>query len=105
MADHVTDKDFEEKVLKSDSPVLVDFYAEWCGPCKAMAPLIDELAKDYEGKAGVLKLNVDENPESSQKYGVMSIPTLVLFKGGEEVERMSGTVPKDALAEKLDSLL
>jgi len=104
MATHVTDKDFEDKVLKSKIPVLVDFYADWCGPCKAMAPIIEEAAKTYKGKVNVFKLDVDKSPDSAQKYGVMSIPTLVYFKGGKEVDRSSGALPKEALAERLDGL-
>lgn len=104
MAQHVTDKDFEDKVLKSTLPVLVDFYAEWCGPCKAMAPIIDEIASEYEGKANVFKLNVDENQASAQKFAVMSIPTLIFFKDGEVAEQNSGTMPKTKIAEKLDAL-
>ncbi len=86
----VTDQDFETKVLKSTAPVMVDFYAEWCGPCKLAAPVIDKLADKYKGKLTIAKIDVDANQGSSGKYGVMSIPTVIFFKDGKEVERMSG---------------
>jgi len=86
----VTDQDFEAQVLKSELPVVVDFYAEWCGPCKMAAPLIDKLADKYQGKVNLFKLNVDENQETSQKYGIMSIPCMIGFKGGSEVDRKVG---------------
>ncbi len=86
----VTDQDFETKVLKSTVPVMVDFYAEWCGPCKLAAPVIDKLADTYKGKLTIAKIDVDANQGSSGKYGVMSIPTVIFFKDGKEVERMSG---------------
>jgi thioredoxin 1 len=105
MANVVTDQNFQEEVLNSSTPVLVDFYAEWCGPCKMIAPIIDELAGEYEGKAKIVKVNVDESPSTAQGFGVMSIPTLIFFKGGAEVDRITGALPKDVLAEKLDSLL
>lgn len=105
MAQIVTDQNFADLVLKSKVPVLVDFFAEWCGPCKMIAPSIDEIAKDYDGKALVVKLNVDESMDTAQTFGVMSIPTLVFIKDGEEVDRVTGALPKDALQEKLDSLL
>lgn len=89
-APHFTDQDFEEKVIKSALPVMVDFYADWCGPCKLAAPIIDELAESYAGKVVIGKLDVDENQESAMKYGVMSIPTVIMFKGGQEVDRMVG---------------
>lgn len=103
MADHVTDQDFDEKVLKSDKPVMVDFYAEWCGPCKMLAPIVDELAKE-EGDVKVVKLDVDSNQATAQKYGVMSIPQMLFFKGGEEVNRLTGAVPKDTILEALESV-
>jgi thioredoxin 1 len=105
MANVVTDQNFQEEVLNSSTPVLVDFYAEWCGPCKMIAPIIDELAGEYEDKAKIVKVNVDESPSTAQGFGVMSIPTLIFFKGGAEVDRITGALPKDVLAEKLDSLL
>ncbi len=96
-----TDENFEAEVLKSDIPVLVDFYAEWCGPCKMMAPVIEELAKEYEGKWKIGKLNVDEAPNMSQQYGIQSIPTLLFFKDGEVVNKKMGAQSKDALKELL----
>lgn len=92
----VTDKDFEEKVLKSDTPVLVDFWAPWCGPCKMAEPVLEELSDEYEGKVDIVKLNVDNNQQTAQKYGVMSIPTTVLIKDGEEVGRQVGFAGKAA---------
>lgn len=89
-APHFTDQDFEDKVLKSDKPVLVDFYAEWCGPCQLAAPIIDQMSEEYAAKAVIGKLNVDENNATAAKYGVMSIPTVILFNGGKEVERKVG---------------
>ena len=86
----LTDQDFEEKVLKNKLPVMVDFYADWCGPCKLAAPVIDKLSETYQGKLVIGKLDVDANQTTSGKYGVMSIPTVIFFKGGVEVERMSG---------------
>lgn len=105
MATVVTDQNFDAEVLQSSTPVLVDFYADWCGPCQMIMPIIAQLADEYEGKAKVVKVDVDASPETAQKFGVMSIPTLIFFKGGEEVDRLNGALPKDALAEKLDSLL
>lgn len=100
----LTDKNFEAEVLKSDVPVLVDFWAPWCGPCKVLGPVIEELAKDFDGKpVKIAKMNVDESAVTPGKYGVMSIPTLILFKGGEPIDQMVGVQPKDKLAEKLDS--
>lgn len=100
-----TDENFETEVLQSDIPVLVDFYADWCGPCKMMGPVIEEIAREYEGKAKVGKLNTDENPEMSQKYRVMSIPTMLIIKGGEVKETIMGAVPKIEVTEKLDKVL
>ncbi|GAX89949.1 thioredoxin TrxA [Effusibacillus lacus] len=103
MADNVvkvTDQTFEQ-TIQSDKPVLVDFWAEWCGPCKMMAPVLDELAADYQGKLTVAKLNVDENPAASQKFGIMSIPTLLLFKNGQVVKTFVGYMSKKDLADKL----
>lgn len=99
-----TDSNFESEVLKSDKPVLVDFWAEWCGPCRMIAPMIEELANDYDGKAVIAKLNVDENPNVSMKFGIRSIPTLLVFKNGEVVDQVVGAVPKNVLSEKLDAL-
>jgi len=105
MALEITDANFEEVVLKSDKPVLVDFWAEWCGPCRMVGPVVDELATEYDGKAVVGKVNVDENPEISAKYGIRSIPTLLYIKNGEVVDRAVGVSPKANLAEKLDAQL
>ena len=89
-ATHVKSDDFDSKVLKADKPVLVDFYADWCGPCKMAEPVLNKLADEFKGKVEIMKLNVDDNQEISQQYGVMSIPTVVLFKEGKEVERKIG---------------
>ncbi|TYP51673.1 thioredoxin [Thermosediminibacter litoriperuensis] len=97
----LTDDNFEQEVLKSDVPVLVDFWAPWCGPCRMMAPVIDELATEYEGKIKVGKLNVDENPNSAGAYGVMSIPTLILFKDGQPAKKMIGFRPKKEIIAEL----
>ena len=97
MAKAFNDDNFDEEVLRSDKPVLVDFFAEWCGPCKMMAPVIDELAGEMEGTAVIGKLNVDEAPQTAAKYGVQSIPTVIVFKGGEEVNRSVGFKNKEDL--------
>ncbi len=97
----VTDATFEAEVLKADLPVLVDFWAAWCGPCKMIAPVVEELARDYAGKLKVCKLNVDENNQTAAQFGIMSIPTLMLFKDGQPVERLIGYMPKAKLVEKL----
>lgn len=104
-AAHFTSDDFDQKVLKSDKPVLVDFYAEWCGPCKMAAPIIDELADEYDGKAVIGKVDVDEYNELAGNYGVMSIPTVVMFKGGEEVDRKTGFAGKEGYEEMLKEVL
>jgi thioredoxin 1 len=104
MAHKFTDDNFEQEVLKSQVPVLVDCYADWCGPCKMMAPVIEELAADYEGSVKVGKLNVDEAPGISSKYRVMSIPTLLLIKDGEVVDTIVGAVPKAQLTDKLEKI-
>lgn len=98
----ITDSNFEE-IINSDTPVLVDFWAEWCGPCKMIGPVVEELAGDYDGKAVVGKVNVDENPNVSAKFGIRSIPTLLVFKGGEIVDKQIGAVPKQVLADKLEA--
>jgi len=100
----ITDTNFEE-VINSDKPVLVDFWAEWCGPCKMIGPVVEELASDYEGKAVIGKVDVDNNPEVSAKFGIRSIPTLLVFKGGEIVDKQVGAVPKGVLSQKLDAQL
>lgn len=102
---HVTDGDFEQVVLKAAGPVLVDYWAEWCGPCKMIAPILDELSKDYKGKLTVVKINIDENPQTPQRYGVRGIPTLMIFKGGEVDATKVGALPKGQLAEFIDSNL
>lgn len=101
----VTDATFEAEVLKSDKPTLIDFWASWCAPCKAIAPLLDELAAEYEGKVKVTKMNVDENPMTPSKFGVRGIPTLILFKSGQVVEQKVGAVPKAQLADMLKKAL
>lgn len=100
-----TDSNFETDVLKSDVPVLVDFWAVWCGPCRLIAPVIEELAGEYEGKAKVGKLDVDNNQQSAINYGVRSIPTLLIFKGGKVVDTIIGAVPKTNIVQKLNSHL
>ena len=101
----VTDSEFEAEVLNSDKPVLVDFWAEWCGPCKAIAPPLDELAADYGDRLKVVKVDIDENQEMAQQFGIRSIPQLLVFKDGNEVDRMVGVVPKKQLSEKIDTHL
>jgi thioredoxin 1 len=100
---HVTDGDFNETVLNAEGPVLVDYWAEWCGPCKMIAPVLDDIAADYAGKLKVVKLNIDENPETPQHYGVRGIPTLMLFKGGEVEATKVGALNKSQLAAFIDS--
>lgn len=97
----MTDANFEAEVLKSDTPVLVDFWAVWCGPCKMIAPTVEELANEYQGKLKVGKVDVDSNQQVAQKFGVRSIPTLLIFKGGRVVDQVVGAVPKRALVDKL----
>lgn len=100
--DDVSDATFEEAVLKADTPVLIDFWATWCAPCKAIAPTLEELAKDYDGKIKVVKMNVDDNPSTPGKYGVRGIPTLILFKGGEIVDQLVGAIPKAQIKDLLE---
>lgn len=101
----VTDATFEEKVLKSQVPVLVDFWAPWCGPCRMIAPIVEELAREYDGRVQVAKVNTDDSPEWASRFGVYGIPTLIVFKGGEEADRVVGVVPKKALQQKLENAL
>lgn len=101
----LTDETFEQEVLKAELPVLVDFWAPWCAPCQMVGPIVEELASEYEGKVKVCKLNVDEGHQTASRYGVMSIPTLIIFKGGEVVDQIIGAVPKQQLSAKLDKAL
>lgn len=105
MAVEFTDSNFDELVLNSDKPVLVDFWAEWCGPCRMVGPIVEELASEYEGKAVIGKVNVDNNQEIAGKFGIRNIPTLLVFKGGEVVDKQVGVVPKTVLAGKIDAQL
>jgi len=100
-----TDANFENEVLKSDQPCLVDFWAEWCGPCRMVGPVVEEIAKDYGGRLKVGKLNVDQNGQTAAKYGIMSIPSLLLFKQGKVVDQIVGAVPKKQMVEKIDKIL
>lgn len=101
-ANEITDTNFETDVLGSDKPVLVDFWAEWCGPCRMIAPTVEAVAEEYQGKAGVFKMNVDENMNIPQQFGIRGIPTLILFKGGQEQERIVGAVTREAITRVID---
>ena len=103
MAVEITDSNFKDVVLASDKPVLVDFWAEWCGPCRMIGPLVEELHKEYEGKAVIGKVNVDDNPQISATYGIRNIPTILFFKNGEVVDKQVGAVPKNILSGKIDA--
>jgi thioredoxin 1 len=96
---HVTDNTFEQEVIKSERPVLVDFWAPWCGPCRAIGPVVEDLAEAYKDRIKVAKLNIDDNPKTATVYGVMSIPTLILYKDGKALDKVVGLVPKDRLEE------
>jgi thioredoxin 1 len=102
---HFTDGNFEDDVLKADTPVLVDFWATWCGPCRMIAPIVEELAVEYEGKAKIGKLDVDSNQQTAIKYGVRSIPTILIFKGGQLKDTIVGAVPKNQLVHRLNAVL
>ena len=105
MAVEFTAENFENLALNSDKPVIVDFWAEWCGPCRMVGPVVEQLANDYDGRAVVGKVNVDQHGDISMKYGVRNIPTILVLKGGEVVDKSVGAVPKNVLIEKLDALL
>ncbi len=105
MALEATDSNFEELVLKADKPVIVDFWAEWCGPCRMVGPIVEEVGVEYEGRAVVTKVDVDSNPGITAKYGIRNIPTILFFKNGEVADKQVGAVPKSTIASKLDALL
>jgi len=105
MALEATDGNFDELVLNSDKPVIVDFWAEWCGPCRMVGPIVEEVGVDYEGKAVVAKVDVDSNPGITSKYGIRNIPTILFFKNGEVADKQVGAVPKSTIVAKLDALL
>jgi len=105
MTIEVTDSNFEEIVLQSDKPVLVDFWAEWCGPCRMIGPLVAELSDDYKDRAVITKMDVDSNPGTAAKFGIRNIPTILFFKGGDIADKQVGAVPKTILAAKIDALL
>jgi len=102
---NLTDAEFDQKVLKSETPVVVDFWAPWCGPCRRLAPILEEVAAEMGDRLQVYKLNTDENPQSPGRYGVMSIPTLIVFRNGQEVDRIVGALPKEILREKLEAAI
>ncbi len=101
----LNDQNFEDEVIKSDIPVLIDFWAEWCAPCRMITPIVEELASEYDGKIKVGKLDVDNNPQVSMNYGIRSIPTLLIFKDGNPVEQITGAVPKKAIVDKITPLI
>ena len=105
MAIEITDANFEELVVKSDKPVMIDFWAVWCGPCRMIAPIVEEMSGEYEGKAVIGKVDVDSNPEVAMKYGIRNIPTVLFVKNGEVADKQVGAAPKQVFAKKLDALL
>ncbi|MDA3815875.1 MAG: thioredoxin [Prolixibacteraceae bacterium] len=105
MTIEVNDANFDEVVLQSDKPVLVDFWAEWCGPCRMVGPIVEELSGEYDGKAVCAKMDVDSNPAIPAKYGIRNIPTILFFKNGEVVDKQVGAVPKTVIAQKIDALM
>ena len=107
MADilEVTDENFDDEIMNADTPAIVDFWAEWCGPCKMVAPVIEELAKDYQGKIKVAKMDVDQNRATPAKYGIRNIPTLIFFKGGDVAQTIIGAQPKSAIEDEIKKLL
>ncbi len=105
MALEITDANFEELVINSDKPVMLDFWAVWCGPCRMIAPIVEEMAEEYEGKAVIGKVDVDSNPNVAMKYGIRNIPTTLFVKGGEVADKQVGAAPKKVFTEKLDALL
>lgn len=105
MAIQITDANFEELVTKSDKPVLVDFWAEWCGPCRMVGPIVEEISNDYQGRAVVGKVDVDNNPEISMKFGIRNIPTILFFKGGQVADKIVGAGAKSVMTQKLDALM
>lgn len=102
---HLTDANFDQEVLKSNIPVLVDFWAAWCGPCRMVGPIIEELSEDYQGKVKMTKLDVDANPQKSAQFGIRSIPTMMIFKDGQIVDTLIGAMPKPAIAARLDAAI
>ncbi len=99
--ENITDANFQETISKSDSPVIVDFWAEWCMPCKMITPVLEEIAEDYDGKIQIMKMNIDENPDTPQQFGITGIPTLIIFQNGEAVENIIGVVPKTQIEEAI----
>jgi len=105
MAIEVNDANFEEVVLQSDIPVVVDFWAEWCGPCRMVGPIVEDLAEEYKGRIVVAKMDVDSNPSITSKLGIRNIPTILFFKGGQQMDKQVGAVPKTVISQKIDALL